>query len=122
MPSRLAATLVFTLLSACSTVGDVRTAQTARVFTPGVASGDMRADSAVLWTRTSGAARLVPELSRTPGFEAATALAPVEAKGESDFTVKTIAGGLQPGMRYYYRFRAGEAVSPAGSFRTPYAI
>lgn len=122
MKSPLAPMLVVVaLLPACgSGGGGVRTAAIAPVFTHGVASGDMRADSAVLWTRTNGDARLVPEISRTPGFESAAALAPVEARSESDFTVKTIAAGLQPGMRYYYRFRAGDAVSPAGTFRTPY--
>jgi alkaline phosphatase D len=33
--------------------------------------------------------------------------------------VTVVAGGLEPGARYRYRFRQGALVSPAGSFRTP---
>jgi phosphodiesterase/alkaline phosphatase D-like protein len=112
------ATILFLLLAACA-------AQPARdsaaVFTHGVASGDMRGDSAVLWTRTREAATLVPEISATPGFEAPVRLAPVEARADDDFTVHALASGLRAGSRYYYRFAAGGATSPVGTFRTPYA-
>ena len=90
-------------------------------FTHGVASGDMRADSVVLWTRTASAARLTPELSLTPDFAGPTSLAPVESRAEHDFTAKTIATGLAPGTRYFYRFRAGDSASPTGTFRTAYS-
>lgn len=105
------------LLSACA----AHETRTDAVFTHGVASGDMRDGGAVLWTRTREAARLVPEISATPGFESAVALPPVETSAEGDFTAHALATRLAPGSRYYYRFRSAGAVSPAGTFRTPYA-
>jgi phosphodiesterase/alkaline phosphatase D-like protein len=90
-------------------------------FAYGVASGDMTADSALLWTRAPGGVDVIPELSESAGFERPTALAPVRASEASDFTVKVLARGLKPGTPYFYRFRAGADTSPVGSFRTAYA-
>jgi alkaline phosphatase D len=90
-------------------------------FAYGVASGDMTGESAVLWTRTPGPATVIPELSLTPGFERTRTLPSAISAESSDFTVKVLATALEPGVRYYYRFRAGRDVSPTGSFRTAYA-
>jgi len=90
-------------------------------FAYGVASGDMTSESAVLWTRTPGPATVIPELSLTPSFDRAQALPAATTSEASDFTVKVLATGLQPGTRYFYRFRSGSDVSPIGSFRTAYA-
>ena len=104
------------LCAACASVPGEPTS-----FTHGVASGDMRADSAVLWTRTAAASRVTPQVSLAPDFEHAMGLPPISSSAQHDFTVKTIAGGLAPGTRYYYRFVAGDTASPVGTFRTPYA-
>ena len=45
----------------------------------------------------------------------------MQATAATDFTVKIVATGLKPGTQYYYRFKAGDAVSPVGTFKTPYA-
>jgi phosphodiesterase/alkaline phosphatase D-like protein len=90
-------------------------------FAYGVASGDMTSESAVLWTHTPGPATVIPELSLTPSFDHAQALPAATTSEASDFTVKALATGLQPGTRYFYRFRSGSEVSPIGSFRTAYA-
>ena len=91
------------------------------LFAHGVASGDMTADSAVIWTRLPAAAMVTPELSERAGFEQATALTPVAADASHDFTVKATARNLKPGTVYHYRFRAGDEISPAGSFTTAFA-
>jgi phosphodiesterase/alkaline phosphatase D-like protein len=90
-------------------------------FAYGVAAGDVTSDSVVLWTRTPGAASVRAELAASETFENLTALPAVPATAATDFTVKVVATGLQPGTQYYYRFQAGEAVSPVGTFKTPYA-
>jgi alkaline phosphatase D len=90
-------------------------------FAYGVASGDMTATSAILWTRTPGAADVVAELSSTPAFDSPTALPAVQSSQASDFAVKVTARGLNPGAQYYYRFKSGGNVSSVGSFRTAYA-
>lgn len=117
MKTSIAPLLSASFLSACA----IAPAPSASPFTHGVASGDMRDGSAVIWTRAAGPARLTPQLSLTPGFESPTDLPPVDAGEESDFTVKAIATSLGAGTRYYYRFKSGDAVSPVGTFRTPYA-
>ena len=93
----------------------------AAAFAYGVASGDMTGESAVLWTRTPGPATATAELSLTPSFGAPRILPAVVASPTSDFTVKVLATGLQPGTKYFYRFRAGTDVSPVGTFRSAYA-
>jgi phosphodiesterase/alkaline phosphatase D-like protein len=110
---RLACAFLALLVAACASSPAVR-------FPQGVASGDMTGDSAVLWTRTSRPATVIPELSTTPDFEWPRVLAPVKAADAGDFTAKIEAGGLEPGTRYYYRFRSGKSLSPVGSFRTAY--
>lgn len=90
-------------------------------FAYGVASGDMTSDSVVLWTRTPSAASVIPELSLNAAFDNPMALPAVQTAAGSDFTVKVIATGLQPGTHYYYRFKSSSDVSPVGSFKTAYA-
>lgn len=94
----------------------------AGVFAHGVASGDPGPDSVVIWTRvTTAGGRAIPviwEVAADPAF------ADIRARGETlaapgaDWTVKAVPDGLAPGAAYYYRFRAGEAVSPVGRTRT----
>jgi alkaline phosphatase D len=90
-------------------------------FAYGVASGDMTAASAILWTRTTDAADVVAELSSTSSFDQPTVLPMVQSSQATDFTVKVAARGLISGTAYYYRFRSGGNVSAVGSFRTAYA-
>ena len=90
-------------------------------FAYGVASGDQTSDSAVLWTRTASAGSVTPELSLSATFDSPMALSAVQSSDASDFTVKAIASGLQPGTTYYFRFKSGSDVSPVGSFKTAYA-
>ncbi len=91
-------------------------------FAQGVASGDPARDSVVIWTRVSpsGADRisLVYEVARDEAFTDIVASGAVEARFESDFTAKAAPGGLAPGARYFYRFRAGDVTSPVGRTRT----
>src|SRR4051794_40409965 len=65
-------------------------------FDYGVACGDMTSTEAVLWTRTSAAAILTPELLDASGATLAT-LPSVETTVDSDFTVKAVATDLPPG-------------------------
>lgn len=94
------------------------TAQTAAIFTHGVACGEPTSSDVVLWTRTAAPTTLTPELLDADGAVAQT-LPAVPTLADNDFTVKTIATGLAPGSTVRYRFRtpAGE-VSPTGTCRT----
>ena len=93
------------------------------VFAHGVASGDPRRDSVVLWTRASfdnppPVASVVWEIAADPNFADMRGKGEVMTGASRDWTVKALARGLAPGETYYYRFRAGAAVSPVGRTRT----
>ncbi|TRO92710.1 alkaline phosphatase [Glycocaulis profundi] len=96
-------------------------------FKHGVASGDPRADSVVLWTAVTTEAAAPPaltvEVATDPDFtdivwtgEAAARPGVIPVEGA--FPVKTIAEGLQAGRWHHYRFRGRGETSPAGRFRT----
>ncbi len=94
----------------------------ARGFTHNVASGEPRAASVMLWTRyvpASGEGRLNWQVSENTDFTRVVAEGTAIARPEQDYCVKPVAGGLQPGRWYYYRFLdgAGQA-SPVGRTRT----
>ena len=66
-------------------------------FDYGVACGEMSSTDAVLWTRTSDAATLTPELVDGAGV-AIRSLPSVTTTADADFTVKTVVDDLTPGL------------------------
>jgi alkaline phosphatase D len=91
----------------------------ARGFAHGVASGEPRQRSVMLWTRHVPGGQLHWQVSRTADFARIAAEGDVVAKAEHDHCVKPVAAGLQPGTWYHYRFRDSRgAVSPVGRTRT----
>lgn len=114
---------VATLAAPCDGGGsrdDVTTrtiGSTAR-FNHGVASGDVTADSAVLWTLADNGDRLLAEVAPDAAFAGDVTTIETETSAGRDFTVKVRVEGLTPGTRYWYRFRAGTAVSDTGMFST----
>lgn len=92
-----------------------------RTFTHGVASGDVTPTSAILWTRVDRKALVHVELSTDLSFHPGrrgVIRAHVQAEGEDDFTAKIRIDQLEPATRYFYRFHAGGASSPTGTFKT----
>ncbi len=90
-------------------------------FELGVAAGEVRSDSAVLWTRADRATTLRWELARESDFATVVASGEVEALAEDDLTVHVALGGLEPATDHYYRFtdvRDPGCVSRVGRFRT----
>lgn len=92
----------------------------AAVFAHGVASGDPLTDRVILWTRVStpGDANVSWEIAEDSAFSRVIKRGTARAEAARDRTVKVDADGLSPGREYWYRFRAGSAVSPAGRTRT----
>jgi len=89
----------------------------------GVASGDPRHDSIVLWTRvpstfqpSSGSLDVTWELSTSETFEAGTIVKSgvITTSADRDFTVKVKVTGLLPFTRYHYQFKAGGYQSVSG--------
>ncbi|MBG0855830.1 alkaline phosphatase D family protein [Streptomyces spinoverrucosus] len=99
-------------------------------FTLGVASGDPQPTSVLLWTRLAPApyqpdsglpAERVTvhwELARDENFRRPVRRGTTTAHPEFHHTVHVEVGHLEPGRVYFYRFRVGRWVSPAGRTRT----
>ena len=114
-------------VSACATrpqLGEFSSADNSAdaTFACGVASGDPAMDSVVLWTRVHGAQggglTAVAEVADDASFGNIVWTRKVETGPERDWTVKTIAEGLEPGRRYAYRFRVLDRISPTGFTKT----
>ena len=94
-------------------------------FAHGVASGDPAPGSMVLWTRiapfdqTATAEVYVTwEVARDEAFSDFVAKGDATARPAADWTVKVEASGLPSGETLYYRFKAGDQISPIGRTRT----
>jgi alkaline phosphatase D len=112
---------------------DLRTAHAEPVrsdpFGIGVASGDPLPDGVVLWTRlvadpfdaASMGTRPVPvawEIAADPRFANVVRRGMAVSRPEFAHSVHVDVRGLRPAREYWYRFRAGRHVSPAGRTRT----
>lgn len=69
----------------------------------GVQSGDVTADSAMIWSRTDRPARMVVEWSTRDSLASPTTVPGPIATLDSDFTARIDLGGLPPGQRIFYR-------------------
>ena len=99
-------------------------------FTLGVASGQPRADSVVLWTRLApdswtDSARIARqscqvcyEMYSDAGLRTRVAQGAILTDAARAHSVHVLAQGLAPGRAYWYRFVCGDAASPVGRTRT----
>jgi alkaline phosphatase D len=71
--------------------------------THGVASGDVEASSAVIWSRCDQAARMVVEWSEDEAFLARKRRVGPVTGPEADHTAKLLVRDLPPGRRIFYR-------------------
>ena len=81
----------------------VSRAQSRPLITHGLQSGDVAADSAVIWARTDRPARMFVEFATTESFANPVKLAPLDALPESDFAVKRLLAGLPADQDIFYR-------------------
>jgi alkaline phosphatase D len=100
------------------------------LFTLGVASGEPRADSVVLWTRLAPlplvqgggmpprAVEVFWEVAGDEGFARIVRSGIAVAGPDSAHSVHVEASELLPARVYYYRFKAGGQTSPVGRTRT----
>src|SRR2546430_6160056 len=71
----------------------------------GIQSGDVSADSAVIWARADRPARMQVECSVVESFKTIIRAATADALPDSDFTSKVLLDGLPPGQDIFYRVR-----------------
>ena len=84
-------------------------------FRYGVAAGEIRPTSAVLWTRAPAAGRVRVTVTARGG---GGSVWNTRASGRDDETASVGVSGLEPSTTYTYVFRKGGASSPAGTFTT----
>ena len=99
-------------------------------FVHGVASGDPLPNAVVLWTRVTPSVEAAPgsglgpdvnvdwEVATDPAFTTVVANGTAVASATSDHTVHADAVGLNPGTKYWYRFKALGETSPVGRTKT----
>ncbi|MGP3928313.1 alkaline phosphatase D family protein [Streptomyces sp. 8N616] len=116
--------------SAQAAEADARKTITADPFTLGVASGDPQPGSVILWTRLAPSpyepgnglpnARIEVgwEIAHDSRFTRIARRGTATAHPEFNHTVHVEAANLGSDRVYYYRFRAGKWISPAGRTRT----
>lgn len=92
-------------------------------FPQGVASGDPKPDSIVLWTRVersrgSGPVSVRVQVSERQDFATLLVDDVRSASADWDYTLRNKVTGLRPATTYYYRFIAGNTTSTVGRTRT----
>lgn len=93
--------------------------QVVLLFPYGVAAGDVTSTSAVLWTRSNRFLPVAVEVSPDRGFGAVAFTAAATPSADRGGSVKLLAGRLNPGTRYFFRFKVGHgAYSDVGTFVT----
>jgi alkaline phosphatase D len=91
----------------------------------GVQSGDVSADSGVVWSRADRPSRMLVEAATTDSFRDIRNAVFVDALPESDFTAKALLEDLPPGQDIFYRISFQDLSSAVfgepqvGRFRTP---
>lgn len=122
----LLASSAVTLVAACTPAPPSALKSPERVaggtFRHGVASGDPAADKVIIWTaltvEAGDVAQVRWEVDKDPDFASLTKSGTITTSAAQDWTVKIDVTDLDPGQTYYYRFRHGDAVSPAGRTKT----
>jgi alkaline phosphatase D len=71
----------------------------------GIQSGDVSAESAVIWARADRPARMQVECSTVESFRTILRTGSVDAFPDSDFTAKLLLDGLPSGQDIFYRVR-----------------
>jgi alkaline phosphatase D len=95
------------------------------LITHGIQSGDVSADSAVIWARADRPARMLAEVATSDSFKTIQRAVFVDALPEADFTANALIEGLPAGQDIFYRVQFQDLASPTitgepmtGRFRT----
>ncbi|AOB30191.1 metallophosphatase [Bordetella sp. H567] len=92
-------------------------------FAQGVASGDPKPDSIILWTRVDGAngtdpVKVTVQVATDDAFSKLVVNDTIQADPSWDYTVRHKVVGLDAATSYYYRFVAGTITSTVGRTKT----
>ncbi|HKK31724.1 MAG TPA: alkaline phosphatase D family protein [Alphaproteobacteria bacterium] len=91
-------------LAAASTLARPALATAGRpLITHGIQSGDIAANSAVVWSRADRPSRMMIEIASTEDFKNARTVPGPHALRNSDYTAKMVLNGLESGQDVHYR-------------------
>ena len=93
-------------------------AASARGFSKGVASAEIKSTSALVWTRADRPGRLTLQVSRDRRLRNPFISAGVQVSEGADNTIQVRVRKLRPNTRYHFRFTRPGGRSARGSFRT----
>lgn len=91
------------VLSAGLTMPALSRASSRPVITHGLQSGDVNANSGMIWARADRPSRMLVEFDTNGSFENPTRLAPLNALPDSDFAVKRLLENLPSDQDIFYR-------------------
>mgnify|MGYP000753317491 CR=1 FL=1 len=74
-------------------------------ITSGIATGDITAEQALIWSKTDRPAQLLVDLATNEQFRDARTIQGPIAQASSDYTAKLNLSDLQAGQQYFYRVR-----------------
>ena len=93
-----------------------------RVYPQGLASGDPKPDSIILWTRVepeaAGAVAVTYEVATDEAFESIVSQGEMSVDDSTDHTLRLKVTGLSAFTTYYYRFVSQEVISVTGRTKT----
>ena len=85
----------------------------------GYISGDVTAESALVWLRADAGSRVSLQYGVDPGFNLFDSKPAVAVESSADYAVQIPLDNLRPATRYYYRaWVSGKTPGPLGSFVT----
>lgn len=98
-------------------------APSAKSFAQGIASGDPKPDSVVLWTRIEGGDGTAPvsvtvQVASDENFATLLVNTNIDADPSWDYTIRHKVMGLNAATTYFYRFIAGSVTSTTGRTKT----
>jgi len=107
--------------TALAAVGTIATPYLSRAadrprVTHGIQSGDVTADSGVVWARADRPSRMIVEVATSDSFKDIRSAVAIDALPESDFTAKALLESLPAGQDIFYRVRF-EDLACADHFR-----
>ena len=106
------------LLALLAASAALPSAASAKGFSSGVASSEVTASSALLWTRADKPGKVTLTVARDARLRRGAKTTRLRAGGATDNTVQKTVRGLKPDTKYFFRFAGKSARSDRGSFRT----
>src|SRR6478672_11540331 len=106
------------LLALLAITAAIPATASAKGFSSGVASSEVTASSALLWTRADKPGKVTLTVARDARLRRGAKTTRLRAGSATDNTVQTTVRRLKPDTKYFFRFAGKGARSDRGTFHT----